>query len=597
MKKIYVCAIVLSIGTLSFAQSLKQETIPFKDLNNIESAKPYTTQNKGATIWSNDFDTIAQWNITNDAGNSDDWVIGTTAPSGAFAINGITSTSGGNFALFDSDLLCSGNQDASIAMATPLDLTGFPNVTLEFEEYYRRFQGNTYIGVSTNGGTTWTDIEVNANTPVNDFNEGANVNPHLVTVNISSLAGNQSSVLIRFHYVGGCDYAWMVDDVKIVETDDHDLLANQAYYGFNGVPYTRIPSNHIQSADFSMFASNVGSTDQTNVVLSVEDNGTVVSTGTPSTVIVGANDSLSAPSYTPPTTTGVPHVFTLTLSADSADDSPANNSLSFEPFEISTDIYALDDFGANGIGNAGGDNATSPGAFEFEAGNFFDAVVNDVVGSITVVIGTNTVSGTVIDAVLYELDATGTFIEVSRSGFYTTTAADAGNAVTLPLATPANPAIVAGGNYFAAIHAFTEFFYGTSGSSPGQGTPGGTQSLIFYPNMTAPNTGENFFTTATPMVRVNTGMSIGVEELNNNIDFAVSPNPSNGVFNLDLTAQTTENINLTVRNIVGQIILTNTLSVSGQVREPISLTNYDKGIYFLSIDSSNETKTIKLIVE
>src|SRR5688572_1712912 len=73
-------------------------------------------------IWENDFSNAADWVIDNiDDPNDDNWVIGTAVPSGAFAIDGIASTSAGNgFALFDSDLLCGGTQNAYVQMANPV---------------------------------------------------------------------------------------------------------------------------------------------------------------------------------------------------------------------------------------------------------------------------------------------------------------------------------------------------------------------------------------------------------------------------------------------------------------------------------------------
>jgi len=88
-----------------------------------------------------------------------------------------------------------------------------------------------------------------------------------------------------------------------------------------------------------------------------------------------------------------------------------------------------------------------------------------------------------------------------------------------------------------------------------------------------------------------------VNELSANTSFNVFPNPSNDIFNISLDSKTTEVINLTVTNLVGQSILTKKVTVSGQTKETISLANFDKGIYFLTIDNNNEKQTVKLIVE
>jgi len=79
--------------------------------------------------------------------------------------------------------------------------------------------------------------------------------------------------------------------------------------------------------------------------------------------------------------------------------------------------------------------------------------------------------------------------------------------------------------------------------------------------------------------------TINVNELSNNIDFSVFPNPSSDLFNINLDAKTTEDA------------LPISLNVSGQVKEVISLANYDKRIYFLTIDNNKDKRTVKLIFE
>ena len=91
--------------------------------------------------------------------------------------------------------------------------------------------------------------------------------------------------------------------------------------------------------------------------------------------------------------------------------------------------------------------------------------------------------------------------------------------------------------------------------------------------------------------------TIGLDELTNNVEFSVYPNPSNGVFNIKLNTETNENITLSVKNIVGQTVLTNNINVAGYTRETISLENQSNGIYFLTIENNNLSKTVKLVKE
>ncbi len=83
--------------------------------------------------------------------------------------------------------------------------------------------------------------------------------------------------------------------------------------------------------------------------------------------------------------------------------------------------------------------------------------------------------------------------------------------------------------------------------------------------------------------------TVGIDELNNNSSFDVYPNPSAGLFNINLDAN--NNTMLTVRNVVGQTVINE--NVSGKSNHTISLADYSKGVYFLTIGE----ETVKLIVE
>jgi len=55
------------------------------------------------------------------------------------------------------------------------------------------------------------------------------------------------------------------------------------------------------------------------------------------------------------------------------------------------------------------------------------------------------------------------------------------------------------------------------------------------------------------------------------------------------------NYNLTVSNILGQTVYTNTIHLSGPYTTTINMADYGKGMYFLSING-NSLRTVKKIV-
>ena len=194
---------------------------------------------------------------------------------------------------------------------------------------------------------------------------------------------------------------------------------------------------------------------------------------------------------------------------------------------------------------------------------------------------------------LYERTATAPFFSyVAETQFYQTTNASIGNVTQLLFDAPVtlNPNTT----YFAGISTLSEFYYGTSGTSPGPGGTASTTSLIYYGTMDAPVSGKNFYTTRTPMVRMNFDPSlVGIDELKAQAKFNVFPNPSNGIFNINISSNEADNVILTVKNVVGQTVIIETVNVSGNTNHKISLTDYSKGIYFLTVGS----ETVKLIVK
>lgn len=86
--------------------------------------------------------------------------------------------------------------------------------------------------------------------------------------------------------------------------------------------------------------------------------------------------------------------------------------------------------------------------------------------------------------------------------------------------------------------------------------------------------------------------TLSIDELSET-DFSVYPNPSNGEFTINLDSDAKESTTLVVRNVVGQTVINKNIALAGKSKEVISLKDYSKGIYFLTI----KNKTVKLIVE
>jgi hypothetical protein len=425
-----------------------------------------------------------------------------------------------------------------------------------------------------------------------------------MSVNISAIAANYTGkIFLRFHVQSGTShYFWMIDDIVIAESPTNDISAQSGYYGFtpvgtSGYEYTRIPVTHIQSADFSIFVDNIGTAAQTGTQLNVDINSGLFNASTPPITLPSlVRDTLQIlNSWTPPATLGIDYTVTLDVTSDFADASPANNTVTFAPFQVSEHIIAIDDYSTT-PGN-GGRQSEPSGATEHEVGNFFEAAIDDIGVGIEFLAGSaSTIGAAVVEAVLYRSDDATSRVFIAKSTSYTVVTADATTPRTLLLIDPSTgeaPILQKDVAYFMAIHSFDDNFQiATSGTGPAPNTIAAPHSNVYFPNAAAPTT--TYGLSRTPMIRMNLDQSlVGVNEIERAIKFNVYPNPGKGEFNINLSSQDNNNVNLTVKNVVGQTVLTETVSVAGNTKHKISLTDYSKGIYFLTIDN----ETVKLIVE
>ncbi len=176
------------------------------------------------SIWCDDFTTPANWTLSTSGGYTDNWAITTAAPTGTYSstMGRISSTSGGNYALFDSDALgaASDNQWANISSATGQNCSTYESVFLRFQENYMKFYDSTLVYVSTDNFVTSKRYVLHS-----DFaNNGATTNPYVQNIDISSVAAGKTNVKVRFTFRStqnmstnaGWGYAWEIDDVCLL---------------------------------------------------------------------------------------------------------------------------------------------------------------------------------------------------------------------------------------------------------------------------------------------------------------------------------------------------------------------------------------------
>jgi N-acetylneuraminic acid mutarotase len=141
------------------------------------------------------------WNVVDNKGNGQVWQL--NDPEGQ-----PNNTGGsGNFADINSDFYGpSQSQDTSLVTPT-LDLSSSPAPKLTFQNDYFGFPGQVGdVDVSTDGGTTWTNVWEHTNDSVRG--------PSLQTVQLPQ-AANQADVKLRFHFTATFGFWWEVDDVTL----------------------------------------------------------------------------------------------------------------------------------------------------------------------------------------------------------------------------------------------------------------------------------------------------------------------------------------------------------------------------------------------
>lgn len=144
------------------------------------------------------------WNVTDPLGNGEVWQL--NDPEGQQNNTGGT----GNFADINSDFYgSSGQQDTSLVTPT-LDLSSASAPFVTFHNNFVAFSPFPQTGdvdVSTDGGTTWTNVW---------HRDDANAapGPDLETVQLPQ-AANQSNVELRFHFTSVFGFWWQVDDVTV----------------------------------------------------------------------------------------------------------------------------------------------------------------------------------------------------------------------------------------------------------------------------------------------------------------------------------------------------------------------------------------------
>ena len=603
MKKIYICLLGFFTASAFTAQVQNSNFSPLERKNShlVGQIKPSKlTQNTKETIlWSNSFNTPSDWVINNTAGTPGlGW--GFSSNPAAIPVTQLSpfasTTAANGFLFVNSDANNTADFDGTFINTTAttsatINLTGQPVVRLRYQHNFRWWHDTRGVSVSADNGATWTDFEMSneANYSLPNQNAG---NPEQTVIDISSIAGNQAQVKIRFYYNDNDYWAWYwaVDDVALFVPEDNDLVMLGGYWGSTGawgarLPYYQIPLSQLAPLDVAGIVKNYGALDQNDVVFTAAlASGVWSGSSAPEAVLAGATDTISLTGALTPPPIVATHVINMSVSSSATDAVPADNSiLAAASVSVNNFIYARDKGTAtNGTYNQG---------MGFEAGNVFDIYAAANLSGIDAYIATNAVAGAEVYAKLYSVDPTATttaaaFVFVDESAPYILTAADLGQKITLALSAGAAP-LSAGVSYVVVLGS-----YGDGGATNDLviSTAGVSEaSTSYYYDMTD-NTW--YYTTSTPMVRMNFDPSVGVNEVEDNLGLRVFPNPANEVINISLNKEVSAT--LTLLDVSGKVVKTQALN---GISTSINTASLNSGVYFVTINDGTSVSTQKVVIK
>ena len=603
MKKIYICLLGFFTASAFTAQVQNSNFSPLERKNShlVGQIKPSKlTQNTKETIlWSNSFNTPSDWVINNTAGTPGlGWEFSSNpAAIPVSQLSPFASTTAANGFLFvNSDANNTADFDGSPIVTTAttsatINLTGQPVVRLRYQHNFRWWHDTRGVSVSADNGVTWTDFEMSNENDYSLPNQNAG-NPEQTVIDISSIAGNQAQVKIRFYYNDHdwWGWYWAVDDVALFVPEDYDLVMLGGYWGSTGawgarLPYYQIPLSQLAPLDVAGIVKNYGALTQNDVVFTAAlASGVWSGSSAPETVLTGATDTISLTGALTPPPIVATHVINMSASSSATDALPADNSiLSAASVSVNDYIYARDKGTAtNGTYNAG---------MGFEAGNIFDIFASANLSGIDAYIDGGAVVGAEVYAKLYSVDPTATttaaaFVFVDESVSYTLTAADLGQKITLALGAGATP-LNAGESYLVVLGSFgdggatDDLIISTAGVSEA--------STSYYFDMTDLTW---YYTTATPMVRMNFDPSVGVNEVQDNLGLRVFPNPANEVINISLNKEVSATI--TLLDVSGKVVRTQALN---GISTSINTASLNSGVYFVTINDGTSVSTQKVVIK
>ena len=539
---------------------------------------------------------VGSWGYWNSVGTS-----GGNPTGPATAINSTTSANGFLISDIDSANHWNGNSGASSGSSyhfiesyfttSSIDLSGYANVSLEFEHSFRLNNSiDLTVSISTDS-INWTSYNVQGNAT----NNQASADPEYLSLNISAVAGNSATAYVKVGWNARV-YFWMLDDMKIVETPDNKIdLSETSFGGWYttpttngfGLEYTLIPMKQIIANPYTFEGevTNLGALNQTahiNVNVLDESSSSVFTTISADSILFPQDTMIfvGQNKFTP-NSTGLYTFDTWASSVDTISDTMSSFSA------VTDNVYGRD----NGTMSSSYELGRSCGGMI--VGSYFDVYDTDDLASLSVYMKDNSVPGALIYAMIYEIDDSNDKIYLAQSDDYAITANDLNNWTTISFDDDFS---LVPGTYMAAIGSYAspidtsviamaQYTYPTTCYIQKNGCLTGTQSF-----------GSWYWLSRAPMIRMNFAVVSSIEENIFEGKISVYPNPTNRILNLDMMGVTPSEYQIKFTNILGEIIYVSSENISGIYNDVIDLSSFGKGTYVIQIKNKESVFTDKIVI-
>lgn len=134
-----------------------------------------------------------------------------------------SSNDASNFVMTNSDAQGIGTTTSTSLVSPVFSLVNYADATLNFYHYYRGYvNGTALVDISTDGGSTWTNLRT-----YNTITQGARDAFVLVNVDLSAYI-TQSNLRLRFKYDCNWAWYWAIDNVTVRGTKNAQLVWNTA---------------------------------------------------------------------------------------------------------------------------------------------------------------------------------------------------------------------------------------------------------------------------------------------------------------------------------------------------------------------------------